>query len=79
MCVFLWSEIRHNLEICGSRNQEHQPERRESKDPSWACSRPREKPVQNGMRSPESVGTGDTISYDKLFERNRGNIGDKKC
>ena len=34
------------------------PEERESKDPSWVRSRPREKPVQNGIRSPESLGTG---------------------
>lgn len=40
------------------------PERRESKDHSWAHSRSREKPVQNGVKSPESVGTGDSVSYE---------------
>ena len=42
----------------GSRNRNINPVGRESKDPSWARSRPREKPVQNGIRSPESVGQG---------------------
>ena len=62
----------------GSRSQEHQPRGRESKDPSWAHSRPREKPVQNGIRSPESVGTGDTVSHEAPLERNGGNAEDKQ-
>ena len=42
----------------GSRNRNINPVGRESKDPSWARSRPREKPVQNGIRSAESVEQG---------------------
>ena len=42
----------------GSRNRNINPVGRESKDPSWAHSRPREKPVQNGIRSAESVEQG---------------------
>ena len=50
------------------------PMGRESKDPSWARSRPREKPVQNGIRTPESVGTGDSVSYEAQEQRNGGNL-----
>jgi len=52
---------------------------RESKDPSWVCSRPREKPVPNGIRSPESAGTGDSVSHEAPLERNGGNAEDKQC
>ena len=52
---------------------------RESKDPSWARRRPREKPVQNGIRTPESVGTGDSVSHEAQLERNGGNAEDKQC
>jgi len=55
------------------------PMGRESKDPSWARSRPREKPVQNGIRTPESVGTGDSVSHEAQLERNGGNAEDKQC
>ena len=55
------------------------PEERESKDPSWVCSSPREKSVQNRIRSPESVRTGESVSYEAPLERNRGNVGGKQC
>ena len=39
-----------------------------------AHGRSREKPVQNGVKSPESVGTGDSVSYEAQVQRNGGNL-----
>ena len=55
------------------------PEERESKDPSWVRSRPREKPVQNGIKSPESLGKGNSVSHEVQLERNGKNVEDKQC
>ena len=55
------------------------PVGRESKDHSWAHGRSREKPVQNGVKSPESVGTGDSVPHEAPLERNGGNAEDKQC
>ena len=52
---------------------------RQSKDPSWVHSRPRQKPVQNGIRSLESVRTEDSVSHEAPLERNGGNAEDKQC
>ena len=42
-------------------------------------SRPRQKPVQNGIRSLESVRTEDSVSHEAPLERNGGNAEDKQC
>ena len=37
-------------------------------------SRPREKPVQNGIKSPESLGKGNSVSHEAQLERNGKNV-----
>ena len=60
----------------GVRNTK--PARRECKDCNWAHIRLREKQVHNGIKSLESVGTEDAVSYEAQLERNGGNVEDKQ-
>ena len=62
----------------GCRNQEHQPRGKEIQGSQLGTRRAREKPVQNGIKSPESLGTGDSVSHEAQLERNGKNVEDKQ-
>ena len=54
----------------GCRNQEHQPRGKEIQGSQLGTRRAREKPVQNGIKSPESLGKGNSVSHEAQLERN---------
>ena len=62
----------------GCRNQEHQPRGKEIQGSQLGTRRAREKPVQNGIKSPESLGKGNSVSHEAQLERNGKNVEDKQ-
>ena len=76
VCVCVCGDAKYNQEKEGFLNviQESGTSTQREGTLSWAHSRSREKPIQNGVKCPESVGTGDSVSYEAQGQRNGGNL-----